>query len=37
MKAGAAIRAEAETLTGDESNRAEDIQVIRDMETLRAR
>ncbi len=35
-KAGAAIRAEAETLAADESDRAEAMQVLRDMETLRA-
>lgn len=36
-KAGAAIRAEAEELAEDESDRAEAMQVLRDMETLRAR
>ncbi|GAB1812121.1 hypothetical protein [Mycobacterium sp. MUNTM1] len=36
-KASAAIRAEAETLAEDEADRAEAIQVLRDMETLRAR
>lgn len=36
MEAGAAIRAEAEKLAGDESDRAEAMQVLRDMETLRA-
>lgn len=35
-KAGAAIRAEAERLAADESDRAESMQVLRDMETLRA-
>ena len=35
-KAGAAIRAEAERLAQDESDRAEAMQVLRDMETLRA-
>ncbi|SOJ52497.1 hypothetical protein MSIMFB_00013 [Mycobacterium simulans] len=35
-KAGAAIRAEAERLAADESDRAEAMQVLRDMETLRA-
>lgn len=35
-KAGAAIRAEAETLAEDESDRAEAMQVLREMETLRA-
>ena len=35
-KASAAIRAEAERLAEDESDRAEAIQVLRDMETLRA-
>jgi hypothetical protein len=35
-KASAAIRAEAETLAEDESDRAEAMQVLRDMETLRA-
>jgi len=35
-KARAAIRAEAEKLAGDESDRAEAMQVLRDMETLRA-
>ncbi len=35
-KAGAAIRVEAERLAGDESDRAEAVQVLRDMETLRA-
>ena len=32
----AAIRAEAERLAEDESDRAEAMQVLRDMETLRA-
>ena len=35
-KANAAIRAEAETLAEDWSDRAEATQVLRDMETLRA-
>lgn len=35
-KAGAAIRAEAERLAEDEADRAEAMQVLRDMETLRA-
>jgi hypothetical protein len=35
-KASAAIRAEAEKLAEDESDRAEAMQVLRDMETLRA-
>lgn len=35
-KAVAAIRAEAEGLVQDESDRAEAMQVLRDMETLRA-
>lgn len=35
-KAAAAIRAEAERLAADESDRAEAMQVLRDMETLRA-
>jgi hypothetical protein len=35
-KADAAIRAEAEMLAEDESDRAEAMQVLRDMETLRA-
>ena len=35
-KAGAAIRAEAEELAADEADRAEAMQVLRDMETLRA-
>jgi hypothetical protein len=35
-KAGAAIRAEATRLAEDESDRAEAVQVLRDMETLRA-
>jgi hypothetical protein len=35
-KASAAIRAEAERLAEDESDRAEVMQVLRDMETLRA-
>jgi hypothetical protein len=36
QKAVAAIRAEAERLAEDESDRAEAMQVLRDMETLRA-
>ncbi len=35
-KAAAAIRAEAEELAADEADRAEAMQVLRDMETLRA-
>ncbi|WP_083408558.1 hypothetical protein [Mycolicibacterium rutilum] len=35
-KAGAGTRAEAERLAEDESDRAEAVQVLRDMETLRA-
>jgi hypothetical protein len=35
-KVSAAIRAEAEGLAEDESDRAEAMQVLRDMETLRA-
>ncbi|MDT7722741.1 MAG: hypothetical protein QOE94_3752 [Mycobacterium sp.] len=35
-KASAAIHAEAERLAEDESDRAEAMQVLRDMETLRA-
>ena len=35
-KASAAIRAEAEKLAEDETDRAEAMQVLRDMETLRA-
>jgi hypothetical protein len=35
-KAAAAIRAEAENLAEDEIDRAEAMQVLRDMETLRA-
>lgn len=35
-KAAAAIRAEAEGLAADEADRAEAMQVLRDMETLRA-
>jgi hypothetical protein len=35
-KASAAIRAEAERLAEDESDRTEAMQVLRDMETLRA-
>lgn len=36
QKAATAIRAEAEQLTADEADRAEAVQVLRDMETLRA-
>lgn len=36
QKAAAAIRAEAEELAADEADRAEAMQVLRDMETLRA-
>jgi hypothetical protein len=35
-KAAATIRAEAEKLAADELDRAEAVQVLRDMETLRA-
>ncbi|MCV6965181.1 hypothetical protein BST27_18985 [Mycobacterium intermedium] len=35
-EAAATIRAEAATLAADESDRAEAMQVLRDMETLRA-
>jgi hypothetical protein len=35
-KAAAAVRAEAEVLAADETDRAEAKQVLRDMETLRA-
>ncbi|MDZ4233845.1 MAG: hypothetical protein U1C73_08790 [Dietzia sp.] len=35
-KAAAAIRTEAECLAADEDDRAEAMQVLRDMETLRA-
>jgi hypothetical protein len=35
-KAAAGIRAEAEELASDEADRAEAVQVLRDMETLRA-
>lgn len=35
-KAAATIRAEAEELAADEADRAEAMQVLRDMETLRA-
>jgi hypothetical protein len=35
-QAVASLRAEAETLAADEHERAEAIQVLRDMETLRA-
>jgi antitoxin component of RelBE/YafQ-DinJ toxin-antitoxin module len=35
-KASATIRAEAERLAEDEADRAEAMQVLRDMETLRA-
>ena len=36
LKAAAAIRAEAEELAADPEDRAEAMQVLRDMETLRA-
>jgi hypothetical protein len=36
QKAATAIRAEAEQLAADETDRAEAVQVLRDMETLRA-
>ena len=36
LKAAAAIRAEADRLAEDEADRAEAMQVLRDMETLRA-
>ena len=36
-KVTAAIRAEAEELAADDADRAEAMQVLRDMETLRAR
>jgi hypothetical protein len=36
QKAAAAIRDEAEQLAADEADRAEAMQVLRDMETLRA-
>ena len=36
QKAAAAIRAEAEELANDDADRAEAMQVLRDMETLRA-
>jgi len=36
QKASAAIRAEAQRLAEDEADRAEALQVLRDMETLRA-
>ena len=36
QKAAAAIRTEAEELAADEADRAEAMQVLRDMETLRA-
>jgi hypothetical protein len=36
QKAVAAIRAEAEGIAADESDRVEAMQVLRDMETLRA-
>ena len=36
-KVTAAIRAEAEKLAADDTDRAEAMQVLRDMETLRAR
>jgi hypothetical protein len=35
-QAAAALRAEAEELAVDEADRAESMQVLRDMETLRA-
>jgi hypothetical protein len=35
-KAAASIRAEAEALAADDKDRAEAMQVLRDMETLRA-
>jgi post-segregation antitoxin (ccd killing protein) len=35
-KAAAAVRAEAEELAADEADHAEAVQVLRDMETLRA-
>jgi hypothetical protein len=35
-KAAAAVRAEAEEVAADEADRAEAVQVLRDMETLRA-
>ena len=35
-RARSALRAEAETLAGDEQDRAEAAQVLRDMEVLRA-
>lgn len=35
-RAAAKIRAEAEELAADETDRAEAVQVLRDMETLRA-
>lgn len=35
-KAATSVRAEAETLAADEMDRAEAMQVLRDMETLRA-
>ena len=35
-EAAAAVRAEAEELAADEGDRAEAMQVLRDMETLRA-
>jgi hypothetical protein len=36
QRAAASIRAEAEVLAADEQDRAEAMQVLRDMETLRA-
>ncbi|MCX6483978.1 MAG: hypothetical protein NT146_12055 [Mycobacterium sp.] len=36
QKAVAAVRAEAEEIAADESDRVEAMQVLRDMETLRA-
>jgi hypothetical protein len=35
-RAAASLRAEAEALAADEQDRAEAVQVLRDMETLRA-
>jgi hypothetical protein len=35
-KAAAAVRTEAEELAGDAADRAEAMQILRDMETLRA-
>jgi hypothetical protein len=36
LRATALLRAEAEALAADEQDRAETVQVLRDMETLRA-